>query len=252
MARDFNGSSMRATATAPVTTFPFTASVWFYADDILFGGADKYIWSVADTGTTNNYISIFISDSTSKIRATYNAASTIRTNESGSTVSINQWNHAVAVYTSSSDIQIYLNGTAGTNIMAASATPTGIDTESIGALVRTTAAAYFDGKIAEVGVWNVALSQEEISALADAVSPLMVRPASLVKYSPLMGRTDPEIDVMGSYPFTLVNSPAQSAHPPMRYPGRAQAWKYGAGGSGGGFKAAWAATRSRVISAGVN
>lgn len=90
------------------------------------------------------------------------------------------------------------------------------------------AAIYANGSAAEVAVYLAALTAEEAAALADGVSPQMVRPSSIVAYLPLLGRTSPEVDLFGAYPATVTNSPAQAAHPPMRYPGRVQAWKYGA------------------------
>ncbi len=46
--------------------------------------------------------------------------------------------------------------------------------------------AYFDGDIAEVGIWNVALTAAEIASLADGFTCDRVRPQSLVFYAPLI------------------------------------------------------------------
>jgi hypothetical protein len=40
--------------------------------------------------------------------------------------------------------------------------------------------------LAEVGLWNVALTDGEVAALAKAMSPRMIRPQSLVLYLPLI------------------------------------------------------------------
>lgn len=213
MSRDFNGTTQRLTASAPVTTFPFSVSLWFNADDITFGAADKYIWTVADTAGTGNYFSIFLLDSNSRLQAVYNANGIFRRNQSAGAVSTGVWNHAVAVFTSSTDIQIYLNNVAGTNVQAGNGTPSSIDTESIGALVRSSLVAFFDGKAAEVGVWNQSLSLGDIAQLYAGARPDMVQANALVAYQPLLGRASPEPDLVGGFNLTVTNAPTQSDHP---------------------------------------
>jgi len=43
----------------------------------------------------------------------------------------------------------------------------------------------FDGLVAEVAVWNVVLDDSEIAALAQGVSPLLIRSTALVEYWPV-------------------------------------------------------------------
>jgi len=54
---------------------------------------------------------------------------------------------------------------------------------------------YYDGRIAECGIWNVSLSISEIVALARGVRPNRLRPASLQFYAPLWGLHSPEVDL---------------------------------------------------------
>lgn len=56
----------------------------------------------------------------------------------------------------------------------------------------------FDGKIAEVAIWDAALSAAELAALAKGVSPLLIRPANLKGYWPLWGVGSPEADLSGN------------------------------------------------------
>lgn len=74
-----------------------------------------------------------------------------------------------------------------------------------------------DGAIAEVGIWNVALSDSDVALLAKGVSPLMVHPESLVFYAPLIGQYSPEIELRSARNLTLTGTPTQSAHPPIFY-----------------------------------
>jgi hypothetical protein len=46
--------------------------------------------------------------------------------------------------------------------------------------------AYADALIAEVGIWNVALTADEIASLAKSMTCDKVRPQSLVAYFPLI------------------------------------------------------------------
>lgn len=82
----------------------------------------------------------------------------------------------------------------------------------------------FSGKIAEVGVWDVILSDPEMRALADGFSPPMIRPEHLVAYWPCFGKSDPKSNSMGIKTTTTLrmnwaNTPLQDDdHPPMIYP----------------------------------
>lgn len=59
------------------------------------------------------------------------------------------------------------------------------------------AANYFDGRIAHVALWSVALSDAEILALGKGASPFLVRPKTMVGYWPLYGVAYPEIEETG-------------------------------------------------------
>jgi hypothetical protein len=48
------------------------------------------------------------------------------------------------------------------------------------------------GLIAEVGIWNVALTDDEVLALAKGFTPDQIRPQSLIAYLPLV-RTNQDI-----------------------------------------------------------
>ena len=54
--------------------------------------------------------------------------------------------------------------------------------------------------------------------MAAGYSPLLIRPQSLVFYAPIIGRTSPEIDVVGGYDMTLYNGPTTVPHPRVIHP----------------------------------
>lgn len=91
----------------------------------------------------------------------------------------------------------------------------------------------FDGSAAEIAVYSAALSADEVAALAKGFSPLLIRPASLVAYWPLVGRMSPEPDRgKNNLAGTLTGSPAQAEHPRVYYPAGAQVFRAAAGGGG--------------------
>jgi hypothetical protein len=89
-------------------------------------------------------------------------------------------------------------------------TTVGIDRISIGRLGRLNPAAYMDGLLAEVAIWNAALSDEEVASLAAGFSPLLVKPENLVVYVPLVRTIQ---DVVGGLGFTATGT-VVAEHPP--------------------------------------
>lgn len=75
---------------------------------------------------------------------------------------------------------------------------------------------YWDGKIAEFGVWNRILSAAEADILGKGFSPLFI-PRGLVFYAPLVGKYSPEIDIVGGGSGTITGATAAS-HPRIIYP----------------------------------
>lgn len=83
---------------------------------------------------------------------------------------------------------------------------------------RNTGDHKFDGRLCEVAVWDVGLTDEECFALGYGVSPLLIRAASLVAYWPVFGLVMPEPDLSGNG-FHITSSgttpPAVSYHAPV-------------------------------------
>jgi hypothetical protein len=111
---------------------------------------------------------------------------------------------------------MFFNGT-GKVTATASATP--------GAMTQTVAgfgggSSFMDGDIAEYGIWNIALADADVVALALGVSPLLVHPEALVFYAPLLSPVvNPEIELMRPRNLTPSASvPTLAAHPRIFYP----------------------------------
>jgi hypothetical protein len=69
---------------------------------------------------------------------------------------------------------------------------------------------YFNGTIAEVGIWNAALTAAEIASLAKGMTCDKVRPQSLVFYAPLIRNLQ---DVKGGLTITNNNGATVANHP---------------------------------------
>ena len=67
-----------------------------------------------------------------------------------------------------------------------------------------------DGRIAEVGIWNAALTQPEIASLANGMTCDKVRPQSLVFYAPLIRTLQ---DLKGGLTITNNNTATVADHP---------------------------------------
>jgi hypothetical protein len=68
---------------------------------------------------------------------------------------------------------------------------------------QTLAGNFFNGLVAEVGVWNAALTAAEVASLADGMTCDKVRPQSLVFYAPIVRDL---IDQKGG--LTIINNNA--------------------------------------------
>ena len=228
MARTFVSASanyLQASST-PVTGAPLTMACWFQRAS----AASFDVFTLNQAGTNNEGFRLLIS--TTQMVASARAGSIENQSAIASVPSTNTWCHYAGVFASSTSRTVYKDGVAGTT-NTGSATPASLNRVTLGAFVGSTTVNPLNGDAAEFGLWNVALTAEDIATLADGVSPLLVRPDALVGYWPVMGRTSPEVDIIGERHATLSGTPAQAAHPPMRYPGQVQAWKYAAAGGGG-------------------
>lgn len=114
-------------------------------------------------------------------------------NTSG-TVSINNWYHCAAVFSSTTSRTVYRDGAnsaSGATLLGSAAT----GRTSIGIQAGNLASPRpHNGMIAEVGIWDVALTPDEIISLAKGFCPRLIRTGNLVFYAPLVREIN---DMMG-------------------------------------------------------
>ena len=98
----------------------------------------------------------------------------------------NVWQHFGATQYNDGDAQeIYMNGVLDAS---GTITTTAVDLTqiSIGYEGDSSPGDSFDGRLAEIGVWNVRLNAGEWKALGEGRSPATIRPQNLVFYAPLI------------------------------------------------------------------
>lgn len=167
---------------APVSAVPLTIACWFIGNNTLTGAAV----SLGTNGGTARY---------SIVPAGTAAGDPIQvgvTNSAGTGVnattstgwSSGVWNHACGVYASTTSRSAYLNG--GGKVTETTSITASADRTLIGARINSGAVgAFFSGRVADVGIWNIDLTDAEVASLATGMSPLLIRPQSLVFYAPL-------------------------------------------------------------------
>ena len=232
MARDFdNGSSEYLEIdSAPVTAAPLTIAAWGNVDETWQSGV---IASLVDASSGNDWFLVRTKYQSGPGEYTCNvyarSSDGLPEVDSTTTFAIGGWHHLCGVFASASSRSAYLDGGAKATITD-TITPSGIDKTSIGRIGDSTPAGYFEGKIAEVGIWNAALTDAEVAILAKGYSPLLVRPQSLVFYAPLI--RDEDRDIVGGLALTPVNTPSIAAHPRVIYPAPRYTFIQAAAGGG--------------------
>ena len=220
MARDFNGSTQTAWSTFPSIVGAKSISLWIYPDTTTAG---MRFASFNATGS-NLYIS---NGGTGDINATFVFSGTDLTRRSSTfPVNIGAWNHIAILHSGSTlitQLYMYVNGTEVAYAAGVNATGTETATNSVYFGSYLGSSLWFNGKIAEFAYWNTMLEVAQIVGLSRGYSPLLFKPQSLISYHQLIGRTSPEIDLVGGYGMTLANAPTAAAHPRIIYPSNHQA-----------------------------
>lgn len=217
MAYDFNGTNQYLqVSSAVVTAAPLTLACWFNVD---VNNVTHALVSITNDGTAGSIVrfALFARISTAGGGVDAFASDTANTNgiaQSTAAYSVNTWHHGAGVFSSATSRTAYLDGgNAGTN--TTNVTPTLLNRTNVGVQFLQTSGgtsgnAFCNGRIAEVGIWDVALTAQEIASLADAMPCDRVRPQNLVFYAPLVRDLQ---DVRGGLAITNNNTATVAGHP---------------------------------------
>lgn len=216
----WSASNYLSLGSALKTATPLSISAWVYPTT---NNVVQTIVQIAGTGTTDDRFLIRFENW--NVLQAVAASSATNAATSASSFNVNSWNHVAGTFTSSTARACYLNNVAATGTSSATPNAANLTRTYIGVSNTTSGltSAPFNGRIAEVGVWGAALTADEIASLYAGVSPLLVRPASLLAYVPLVGTASPETNLVASPGFTINGSLSQDAHPAVIAPRTAQA-----------------------------
>ncbi len=220
MARSFN-SAGRLEFTVPFafSTTPTTIACWFNPTNVttsynvitlgVAGASDQGRLQLnINGGAAGDYVAAVTRNST--------GATTLSALTTTGYVA-NTWQHACAVFANADSRAAYLNGgSKGTET-----TFQGVATLTLGIFggaVTTTGVRSnnYAGAIAEVGMWNVALTDDEVATLASGASPTTVQPHLLRGYWPLFD-SDGDVDFWNQNNATVVSTVTSSQHPANVY-----------------------------------
>lgn len=196
-------------SSSSITGYPFTIAAWVYPYSTNGNLVVSGLFSGNGTASGARAM-IFIQNGVARLDVLSTGASTTAKLE------LNKWQHIAGVFSSSTSRTIYLNGANAVSDTTSQTLAT-MDKVAVGGRVSTTWGLFFDGLIAEVGYWNVALSASELLSLSVGAAPESVRPASLRHVFPFTGQDSAnDWDLCGTQ-LGLTNTPAASANHPRIY-----------------------------------
>jgi hypothetical protein len=213
MARAFTSGSQQwlSTASAPVTDVPLTLCCWAKCNAQFAG-----LVSVgAETSATSGHYYRLSVNTDGTVGAFSAAGAAIAANAAATTSSFTNgtWFHAAGVFSADNSRTVYLNaGSSVSNTNSVNVDPSLVTEVRIGRrhLLIGNETGFFTGDIAEVGIWNAALTAAEIASLADGMTCDKVRPNALVAYFPLIRDLN---EIRGGLAVTNNNSATVANHP---------------------------------------
>jgi hypothetical protein len=212
MAYELNGTNQRLVKlNAVVTKYPLTMACWFNADRNDVAGI---LVSITGDGSLNNdrfFISASGNLAGDPIRAQVQQSFV----ETTSGYTTGNWHHAAGVFSSSTNRSAYIDAGSSATTTGFTAAPPTLNRTTIGCQFisgggGTNGLTFFDGRVAEVGIWNAALTQPEIASLAKGMTCDKIRPQNLVYYAPLVRDL---FDAKGGLTVTNVNGATVANHP---------------------------------------
>ena len=217
MAFTFNGTTQYLSAAAsPIASSPsvFTMAAWANG-----AAQDGKLFFALGSSTNNSPIiglgtgATSISQSTNALRPFVRVNSGIFPfgNLAAECIS-GFWNSTWKHGAMSFDGTNYKAYAEGVNSLTVAGSLGALDTNrtAVGCLLRSGVALHFSGQVAEAAIWNVALTDAEVDALAHGFTPDQIRPQSLVFYTPLVRNIQ---DLKGGLTITNNNTATVSDHP---------------------------------------
>jgi len=201
-------SSQYLNSTSPISGIPLTISCFFNSSD---GATNQALIQVNNaSGSERHLLAANFGTANTPLRCFSQTGGTTSAQSDFNGLTANTTYHAAGVYSATNSRTAYLNGVAAT---------TNTTTINAGVLLEMTIGSrefsnvqgvFLNGMIAEVGIWNAALTAAEIASLAKGMTCDKIRPQSLVFYAPLVRDI---IDSKGGRVITNNNGATVAIHP---------------------------------------
>jgi hypothetical protein len=200
MSYSFNGTNQNLTVSNQIVSdYPVTVASWSYHNSAI---TSRRHLGITNSDFNERLVSLDLLNGTIYVSAIAGGTAESATKGTyGSTIFF----HSAGVLSSTTSRFAYLNGSAGTE-NTNSKTPGACDRFAIGGYGTS----LLNGRSAEVAVWNVALTEDEITSLAKGFKPTRIRPQSLVFYAPLLRNLQ---DLKGALTITNNNTATVADHP---------------------------------------
>jgi hypothetical protein len=205
MAVDFSAKSYYQCGTSPVSGFPVSMACWVKPGTMALGN-DAPIISIGNLGIAQ-YTGVYMEFARSL--TSVRAVSSNNNSFSGApvatvTYTTGTWCHAAAVF--DTDDKVYFNGgNSGTDTSVARPSFTSAGVRLAQKMTSSTDSSC-SMAICEVGIWNVALTPQDVFMLSQGIPPSKVRPEGLVRYLPLHDALTTAIEYRNSAVFTKSSS----------------------------------------------
>lgn len=222
-AHDFDGSTgWGESSTVEFSDLPITICAWGNADSTAVNNNAATISS--EGASTFEHIALnwrgtAAGDPIRAQQTTENGGFVTGIAETSTGYSVGVWHHGCAVLSTTTSRSAYIDGGSKISDTTSVAYPSSLDRTSIatvwGGASADVRGAPFGGLIAEVGYWNVALTDAEVATLAKGYAPPCVRRASLLAYYPMIRDTTSLKDRFSATAnnLTLAGTTAVADHP---------------------------------------
>lgn len=215
MAISLNGSTQYLRTTTPVTVEPFTFCAWGKPANATALLMAVSIARNATAAQTEAYELTFDGSAAGDPIYTKKGGAGVTPSTATTTTgfSANTYAHAAGAHASTTSRSAYINGgSKGTSTVTSNAFPNPVTNVNIGAYISgsTTILVPFNGDLAEVAIWNIALSDDDVASLSRGFKPYRIRPQSLVYYTPLVRDLN---EIKSSLAITNIGSVGAADHP---------------------------------------
>lgn len=189
MAVDFNGSTDQwgtAIDAALRPSLPISVGAWINPDALVNGAG---IYTNNKTDAQHRGLWMALSGTGGNVEVSYgdnsgSSSASRRSKVAAAGVTTGAWQYVSCSVRGATDMSIYRNGSDVGGSYSGTGTPIAYNA-GVAGRIGSVGGTFFDGRIAQVCVWTVSLSAAEHLALASGVSPLMIRPLSLIQFFPM-------------------------------------------------------------------